>query len=200
MTDEFQNPYLDPDAPDAATGAVVAGGTLTGFIKTGQIIAFALAMGLVMMTLVLGYITFSSTGEEQPISVLPGPDDDWILPGVGIVAFLGSAMGAIVVPPTIRRSAAASFAAKGERVDLHTGAEVKITPGLQMLLGGYFSAMLIGQALLEGAATANLILMVLDEQLLHIGIAAICLVGMLMQFPTRDKIIGMIENAQRPGG
>ena len=67
MNDPFQNPYLNTgEASDDQGQGVIVGGTLTGFIKVGQLISIALAAGLVFMALVIAYMTISSADGQQP--------------------------------------------------------------------------------------------------------------------------------------
>ena len=196
MNDPFQNPYLKTgESTDGDGQGVIVGGTFTGFVKVGQLTSLALAAGLIFMTLVITYMTISSADGQQPVGVLPGEGDDFILPGIGVVIAFGSCMTAAIVPATMRRAAAAKFRSKGETVDLHTNDDPPITAALQELIGASHAATIVGQAMLEGAATVNLILMLLDGHLFHLGVVAVCFIGILIQTPTRGKLLATIESA-----
>jgi hypothetical protein len=64
-------------------------------------------------------------------------------------------------------------------------------------LGGEQAATLVAQAVLEGAAVLNAVLMLVDDQLWHLAPIAILLAGLAMLTPTTTKVLGRLELAVR---
>ncbi len=195
MNDPVQNPFMTPGAPDDTQRG--GSDSLIGSARTGQIITFAMAQGLLVMTAILTYMNLQGGTNTQPVGMWPGPGGDILLPAVGVLMAVGAWVAATIVPARMRRNAASRLKAKGETVDLPVHADVTITPAVGEFLGASQSATIVGQALLEGAATVNLILMLLDGRLFYLALVAICLIGIVLLTPTAGKLQVHIENAGR---
>ena len=187
---------MTPTATGGGPPAGALGSSLTAHARTGQIITFALAMGLLMMSAVLSYVTLGADN-TPPVGMLPGAGGDVIIPVIGVLLTIGGCLAAAIIPPMMRRSAAAKIRGYGVPLDQPTGADGAITPQVRELLDKSQAATLVGQAQLEGSATICLVLMLLDGRLLYLGFVLVCLIGIVLLAPTTGKLQETVENAAR---
>ncbi len=163
-------------------------------MKTGLIITFALVQGIVFVALVMLYLVLGGN-EEQAAQADGGGTNDLIMLGIGLFVTLIACAAAVLVPMALRRQAIEKFQSSGEQVELPLYVDASLTPAAQQLVGASLSWTIVGQAVLEGAAMLNLVLMVVDSNLLHVALSAICVIGIVLQTPTVGKKKQLIENA-----
>ena len=66
--------------------------------------------------------------------------------------------------------------------------------GIKMIVGQVQAANIVRMALLEGAAFLNLVLFFVDKSQIGLIAAGICLLLLVIGFPTGNRMIGWIEN------
>ena len=121
-------------------------------------------------------------------------DQDVVLPIAGTVLTLGAAIASMCVPMMQRKAAAARYRDLGERVRLPIDPDAILTPGLTQYVAVWQSSALVGQAMLEGAAIMNLILMHIDGHRLHLAFAGACIIGIILHTPFVGRMHHAIEN------
>lgn len=148
-------------------------------VRTMQIVCGALMMGVVSF---LGVVIFIRIGKGvQPAPVVP------------IVACLAAGMAALmtvvrlVVPLLVTRSAIKQITVIRPLNDIR-----KLD-----LYGVYQTQMIVGCALLEGAAFFNLISFLIEGQVWSLGIVAALLAMMAASFPTLERVDGWAEDQLR---
>jgi hypothetical protein len=170
----MNNPYQSPIAEartEELVAALAAIGPLKTMIQTLRIIVVALAIGVVVFA---GYTIYANAG--KPLAL-----------GTNLVGTIGLAMlgfGAlqgvlgVVLPPLVFRNmpvqpaAAAHFAAHGPETAKILGIQQRI-----------MTATIIGGAMLEGGAFANLVAFMMAQDLVNLAAAGVLLLGILMYFP-----------------
>ena len=184
MNDPVQNPYTSPDSPDTSG----SGGSLTGFVRIGQIITFAFVQSILFITAIMYFMMDdpASTNPAAP-SATPAGNGDMVLPGIGIVAAIGACVIAFVLTKMLRRTIIAKYRATEMNPQKVTSQDISLTPAMLQLMQGSQTGTLIGQAILEGAAVMNAILMLVDNNPIHLAPIAILVVGIVLQFPTVGK-------------
>ncbi|TWU27145.1 hypothetical protein Pla52o_10090 [Novipirellula galeiformis] len=194
----IENPYLS----SAATRDEAGQTNLSGLVRTGQIIAFALLQGVLFITAIFAYLTFVSGGNGEHgaaagNAAMPENDGDWVFLLIGIVACFAGCFASFVVNRLMKQMAIRQFVASGSEVAVPVAETVTITPEISQLLAASQTQTIIGLAIVEGAAVINVVLMMLDENMLHLVMVAFCLVAMAVQFPTLRKKMDLIEFAAR---
>lgn len=151
--------------------------------RTLQIIVGSLMMGVMVFG---GYVIVNGKGGRT----LFGPERMDYMLGFAVVCALAS----IVVPMLLPRAS--------------TGNSPNVQPALQTMLTGdpdhdhaIFEAQriqvttIVGCALLEGGAFANLMALMMSNDDVHTLAAAILLIGIALRFPRRSKYLRRIEYA-----
>ena len=189
---EFEN----GTAPTPAGGSGKQA-TLASVARTGQILTFVLIQSTVLVACIFLFMTLREQQAEVPRPI-PGEDaagdEDIVLPIAGTVLTLGAAIASLVVPVMQRKAAAARYLALGERVRLPIDPDAILTPGLTQYVAVWQSSALVGQAMLEGAAIMNLVLMHIDGHRLHLAFAGACIIGITLHTPFVGRMHHAIEN------
>jgi hypothetical protein len=145
-----------------------------------QIIAGALAMGIVIFFGIVMYLVYGG-GNPQP-----APADT--LPAISFVAcamLLTTGPLSFVVPAMTTQNSLKQIAASGERYDV------------SRLIGLKQANMIISMALLEGPAFCGLIAFLVERQPAVLAVPAVALAGILMQFPTENGVRNWTERQGR---
>ena len=100
MTDPVQNPYISPNSDDAN----VSSQTINGIVRIGQMITFALAQGVLIITAIIYFLVVDEPAAVDP-NTPPAGAGDWVLPGIGICAAIGACVIAFVLSGMLRRLA-----------------------------------------------------------------------------------------------
>ncbi len=189
---EFEN----GTAPTPAGGSGKQA-TLASVARTGQILTFVLIQSTVLVACIFLFMTLREQQAEVPRPI-PGEDaagdEDIVLPIAGTVLTLGAAIASLVAPVMQRKAAAARYLALGERVRLPIDPDAILTPGLTQYVAVWQSSALVGQAMLEGAAIMNLVLMHIDGHRLHLAFAGACIIGITLHTPFVGRMHHAIEN------
>ena len=195
MDDPVRNPYVSPHSLDQSeVGNDDA--ALAAHARTGQIITFALVQGVIVIGAVMAFLSWQGPANQAPAGA-PAVGDDLILLAVGIIMAVGSWIAAIIVPGVIRRNAADQLSESADKAVGRMSIDALPPYSLQKFLGASQSATLVGQAVLEGAAVANLILMFVDGNWIHLLLAVVCVIGIAFQVPTTEKLRTAIESSLR---
>jgi hypothetical protein len=173
----MSNPYQLPIAETRAeelTEALRANQPLQGTILTLRIIVASLAIGVVVFAL---YAIFANLG--KPLGF--GTTRDTL--GLSMLGFgaLQAALG-LVFPPVIFRN----MAAQPERLApfaKHGPETVKILSVQQRIT----TATILGCAMFEGGAFANLVAFLLGNDLANLAAASVLLLGILAHFPVPGR-------------
>ena len=172
------NPYSVGQEIDS-TAAGLPGPKFEASVRTMQIIALALVMGVLLF---LGLVLFTTQGN---LNGKPG-----VLTMIGTGIGLVMVVNQFVIPGMIVKSQLKQAATPGSRQidDAEKGA---------WLLGIYQTQLIVGLALLEGAAFLNLVTMMLERCLGTLGVVGLLLGLMLKKFPTRDKVSFWVQDKLR---
>lgn len=188
------------DPEDSAEPIAVGGSgtraTLATVARTGQILTFVLIQSTVLVACIFLFMTLREQQAEVPRPV-PGEEaaeGDVVLPIAGTLLTLGAAAASFLIPTMKRKSAAASYLATSERVRMPIDPDATLTPGLTQFIAVWQSSALVGQALLEGAAIMNLVLMHIDGHRLHLAFAGACIIGITLHTPFVGRMHHAIEN------
>ncbi|MDB5351877.1 MAG: hypothetical protein JWN86_3124 [Planctomycetota bacterium] len=156
-----------------------------GLVRTSQIIAGSLVAGVCMFLTV----TFVM---RSPKAFAPAPWD--IMPPQAMITLLGLVMAAMmivlsfVIPrqivATSRRSLITTKPADLDKSDV-TG---------NGLFGVYQTQMIIGLAMLEGAAFFNVIAFLIEGHIPSLMAAGVLVLIMLSRFPTQGNIAAWVED------
>lgn len=192
----IQNPYLASATPGSNSDNQV---NLKGLVRTSQIIAFALIQAVVFITAIMAYLTLLSSdgGPANAAPANPPADDSLVMVVIGVVACFVGCIASFVANRLLKGMAIRQFSSSGEEVELPVDETVTMTAEISRLLTTSQTRMIIGMALVEGAAVINAVMMMLDENMIHLVMVAICLVAMAVQFPTLQKKLDLIELAAR---
>ncbi|NNE01449.1 MAG: hypothetical protein HKN47_29400 [Pirellulaceae bacterium] len=215
MTDPVRNPYSSQTSVD---GGVLNGGAADGgelesylvpFVRTGSIITLALAQGVVMIVAVLWFVGMSNrpvpdaADAAVPADVDPAAVDPAVLGGDGVLLAVGvgaavlACIVAFILPRMIRRAAIDQYQQATPAEQPNAKGAAVVTAPLRQLLGASQTATLVGQAVLEGAAVLNAIMMFLNHNWIHLVPIAILLLGILIQMPTVQRKRDWIAAANR---
>jgi hypothetical protein len=196
VDDPVQNPYIDAGSFDAQGDS---GASIKERVRIGMIITFALVQGLVIMTAI---ILFVSQG-DAPIpadnaGAMPPAGGDWVLPGIGLVACIGACFASFFVVTMMKRVATGKFRSEAppKTQPLNLASEKALPRPVAQLLGASQTWTIVGQAILEGAAVINVVLMLIDHNYIHLAAIGILIAGIVIQLPTVSKSLTLIENAR----
>jgi hypothetical protein len=142
-------------------------------LRAMQIIAGTLILGLAITLTV--FVVLRALGNPQPPPQVP------ILTYVGVGLALIAVIAHFIVPRSILAPA-----------------DPERSPGSRELSGLalYQTRMIIGMALLEGAAFYQGIAYYLEGQPLALGLGCLLLLGLIVQFPTRGRVERWLENQE----
>lgn len=196
MNDPAKNPYTA--SADAAGAAFTSGAklnTVGATVTMGWVITAALLGGVVLMTALMIYLAFSDPPEEGGWFRFGG--DSMLLLIVGYVVFFGGVVGAIAARLFIQQQGIARFQARQRELPEPLDGDTPLPAEAQHFVGSLMAATLVGQALLEGPAIANAILMMLESNLAHLVPIGLAAIGIVLQVPTRDRWVGLLEQYRR---
>jgi hypothetical protein len=193
MKDPVRNPYTSPESPESPETAETAEtgnsgvGSLTSFARTGLIITFAMIQGLVFMGAILLYLSMNGIAANDSLN--------W-LPALGVAAAVASWFAAGGITTVMRRQAVFQLRPAHSVIRIPERDDAPLSTAAKQFVSRQQTASLVGQALLEGGAMINLILMLIDHSLLlHLVMAVVAIVGIGMLAPTADKLRRSLENA-----
>lgn len=189
--DPAQNPYT---VNQVERENVVGGERTTQAVRTGQIITFALVQGVVLITAIMTWMVISGAEDGDPIFSIT--DDSKIMLTVGFVVAVTAMAASYLLNFLSRSSAKAQFGGSGQVWNPREENGGPMPAELQPLVGRFQTRTLIGQAVLEGAAVFNAVLMGVNENLLHLAFIIVLGIGIALQFPTMGKLVRWIEDAQ----
>jgi hypothetical protein len=202
------NPFSAPQSELSQSQADLtnAPANLTGFVRTGQMIAGSMAFGL---TIIAGIFVFLLLSRDQPRG-----DNDPVYLLIGGGAFGMSLIATLLVPSVLRAKARDRLraVATGTEINNEFGAapqqppsnllnweqQTTLSPPLRKFLADQQTANLIGHALLEGAGVMNAVFFLLSENWMSLAFVALAILGILMQMPTANKLRSRIRIALDP--
>ena len=193
MNDPAKNPY----AASASTPGGLPGGlpdSIRQASRTGLIITFALAQGVLVISAVVGYLGVRDLGADQGWIRADGDSMLYILIGFGV--FVVNGVLAFVLSSSMKRSAVAEFQSSNEEVPQPLEDDTTLGPAASKLLGMSATWTLVGQALLEGSAVINAVFMMLASNLIFVIPILFAIVGIAFQAPFPGKLRAMIENTR----
>lgn len=141
--------------------------------RTAQIIAFALITGVLVFAAIAYFVA-----KGKP-AAFP------------IVSYMG--VGFAVINLTMRFVVPAYLVSMQKR-SLAGATEPDLT---NSLAGLYQTKMIIGMALLEGAAFINLVAYIVEKQIWSFGVVGALVLVMVASFPTQWKIENWVEDMKR---
>lgn len=180
-----KNPYASRDFSSDASGyRVLKEATIVQLDKLRR------TLQIIVASLILGVSIFGGiavVNGEGPKTFF-GPDRMDIMIGLAVICVVSSIVAPILVGQPSR------------------GSTPNEQPALQNLLTGepdhaIFEAQriqlttIIGCSMLEGGAFANLIVVMTKQDLGHLLVATILLVGIMLRFPTRSRYLRRIDQA-----
>ncbi len=142
--------------------------------RTAQIIAGALIAGVLMFAVVAFIV---GKGE--------GPDR---MPVVSVIA------AAIAGINLVLRFVVPAIVVSSQTKSVVGTAEPKLT---QLLAGIYQTKMIVGMAVLEGAAFLNLVAYIVEKQVWSYGVVACLLTVMIISFPSQTQFENWAEDIKR---
>jgi hypothetical protein len=159
-------------------------------LRVMQIIAGTLILG-VAITLTV-FVVLRALGNPQPPPLVP------ILTYVGVGFALIAVIAHFIVPRSVLKNSAGRIQWDNEPVFSTAPADPERSPGSRELSGLalYQTRMIIGMALLEGAAFYQGIAYYLEGQPLALGLGCLLLLGLIVQFPTRSRVERWLENQE----
>lgn len=172
------NPYsVGQEILSITTG--LQGPKFEGSVRAMQIIAAALIMGVLMF---LGVVLVVTAGK------LDGQPEMITMIAAGF-AFL-MLVNHFVIPPIIGKAQLKQALAAGMN-------QKQDDERIQEYCGVYQTQMIVGFALLEGAAFFNLVAMMMEHCAASIAVVALLLLVMVAKFPTRDKVSFWVQDKMR---
>ena len=166
-------------------------------IRVGQIITLGMIMGLLVMGVIMACFTLGSEPPNPAADQVAASGGGYLIPAVGFFLGVTSWIIAAVLPTIIRRNGVGQYQRSGDKIELPIEGGTPIG-NMTLLVGTFITSTLVGQAILEGGAIANLVLMMVDQQpLIHVPLAMVSVVGLLLLLPTVDKMLDFIESAAR---
>lgn len=162
---------------------------LKAMARTMQVIVLALAAGVITFGVIAAVI-----GPEAPGNAQQGPSIIAYLAGaVACVALVASiAVPALLVANARRRIVAGRPAMPNPKLTIPP--ELGNVGPIAVV---YQTRLIVGAAILEGAAFFNLIAYLLEGQLLSLVAAGVMLAALLSLFPTPSRLEDWIENQLR---
>lgn len=173
----IRNPYLNASDPDGG-GEAELQQTISASARIGQIITFALVQGVVLFAGVAVYLVHSGEADDALVA-----DPNWTLPLIGLGLALIAIVASWIVSGQLLQAALRNFEARGGGDPLS-------------LLGGYRSSIIVAQAILEGAAMANGVLMILDRSLFHLPVIGVLILALVVRTPTAARTRAFLDLAR----
>jgi len=174
------NPYsVGRETSSTANG--LPGPKAEAMVRIMQIIAAALMMGVLALLFVVLLVTRGDIGGMQNADLIT-----MIAGGSGFLMIVNH----LVIPGIITRAQLKQAAASGI---LQKEEQAKI----EHFCAIYQTQMIIGLALLEGAAFFNLIALMVEKSVASLGVVILLLSLMLLKFPTRDKVSFWVQDKLR---
>ncbi len=172
------NPYSVGQEIDSTT-AGLPGPKFEASVRTMQIIALALIMGVVMF---LGVVLVARAGkfDGEPNTM------NFIAAGFTFLMLVNH----FVIPPIIIKTQLKQAIAAG--MNQQQDHEKILT-----CCGVYQTQLIVGFAFLEGAAFSNLVAMMVEHSALLIAVVTLLLLLMVAKFPTRDKVKFWVQDKLR---
>jgi hypothetical protein len=176
--------------------------TIKSVVRTGQIITFALAKGLVLIAIAAILLSGKQgepangpgdRGDQQGVMA----DSGAILPIVGFAAFVLAAVAGFVVPGFIRASAIHDFQQSGQRLPSTIDVDAPLTQEAGQLMSRLMVSTLIGQAIFEGAGMLNLVLLMLTNQWYLLIPAIFAVFAIVAQCPSQANVLDRLERLAR---
>lgn len=140
-------------------------------VRVMQIIAGALVMGAISFAAVAVFVRLA----------VQNPDEGWTVSSLGAFGAAMMLSAQLVVPNAISRS----IAPKQESVASNSS-----------FCTAYLSGLMVGLALLEGAAFFNLVAYIIEGNWWSLAITGVLVFAMLAKFPTSTRVQHWIETQQ----
>lgn len=159
---------------------------LRAMLTNMRIISAALISGVIVFLVVVLFIV---EGDRQP--------------GTPLLTYLGLAFGALglvfaFIVPGFMGGSIKQALADGKRVDLPAQFKASQDVGIVgNLLFLFQTRLIIGYAILEGAAFFNLVAYMIERQDVSLAIVGLLLGAMLVKFPTRGKVEAWLADESR---
>ena len=152
---------------------------LSTTLRAGRIVTLALAAGIGLFLAVTAFLPRA-----------PGPvaADPWSLRGPLAIAALVVGWGALLLHPLLQDVLIAGRMANLVRA---TG-PVAAVPD-RGLAGLYLNRLIVGSALLDGAAVFNAIAYCMEGSKLNLGLAILLALAVLSRIPVRERAVAWIE-------
>lgn len=183
----IENPYLSPEPQDDDFGNLGDGESIRVQARAGMFITFGLAQGLIA-TAALMLFVLGIDGE---------PDEDPLFLYIGGGAAILMISTAILLPLLLRAKAVHDYRSSNEKMQPPIDIDRTPNRAASRLLGVYRGSTITSQACLEGAGIVNLVLMMLDNQMMiHLAIVGICLMGIIVQLPTAQRMKNLLAYHQ----
>jgi len=174
------NPYSVGDQPTFGDVRLQGPG-FDAVVRTMQIIAAALMTGVLLFLLVVLVIT-----QGDVFSTKSPPLITVIAAGFGFLMLVNHfVIPGIVSQTQLRKAAETKLLQQDEETTS------------QRVVAVYQTQLIIGLALLEGAAFFNLIALLIGRSIFSLGIAVVLLCLMLIKFPTRDRVSFWVQDRLR---
>jgi hypothetical protein len=159
-------------------------------LRAMQIIAGTLILGVAMMLTVFVVL--------RNLSNAPRPPQVPVLTYVGVAFALMAVIAHFIVPRNVLKNATSRRQWDDEPVFSTAPADPEQAPGDRepSALPLYQTRMIIGMALLEGAAFYQAIAYYVEGQPLALGLGCLLLLGLIVQFPTRSRVERWLENQE----
>lgn len=184
MNDPVQNPYTAHQPGSSSTSG--SPGSLRQSVLTGKVITGALAMGCLMILIVMFAI---SEADEAP-------KRDFLLPAVGVGLAVSALVAAFVLCKVTIMRAVDAFRRDATDEDRVLSIDGTATGTQWNLFSAAQTSTIVGQALCEGPAVANMVFALLDnEWLIHGSVVAVLIVALLIQIPTVGKRKALFDEA-----
>lgn len=172
------NPYsIGQEINSTTTG--LQGSKFEASVRTMQIIAAALMLGVLMF---LGVVLVVTQGK------LDGHPEMITLIAAGF-AFL-MIVNHFVIPSIILKAQLKQAIAAGMN-------QKQDDERIQQFCGVYLTQLIVGFALLEGAAFFNLVAMLVEHCAASIAVVTLLLLLMVAKFPTRDRVSWWVQDKLR---
>ena len=196
MNDPARNPYTKPSS--ALQRGPISNGlgqnTINATAITGGIISFALICGVLMMSTCL---VFFMSGLEEGQEPIRFDGDALIFVVVGYAVFIASAVAAVFIRSLMKRQAIAEFKAADEELPQPLEGDSTLPPSAQRFLGTVSTYTLIGQAMMEGPAVINLVLLFIESNYAHVVPVVLGIIGIALQVQTVGRLQSLIRDAKQ---
>ncbi len=160
----------------------------SGLIRTGQIIVGALAAGVLFFLVIVIGVLGSPMRPLDPQAVV-----SLVMAALAIACIPAR----LIVPVLIVNVGCQKIARGGRTSPSHTVHATLPNTDEGNLLQLFMTKLIVGCAILEGAAFGNLVAYMLEGQLYSLALAIVCTIGMLAAFPTRSGVDEWLERHVR---